>query len=244
MDRQSRLDAAITSIQDRWGVKALHKLKALVNAEEILPIPTGFADLDTLLNGGIRVGCITELVGKPTSGMTTLALKLMASVHAMGEVVVYLDTCNTFDPDYAVRCGVKPDQLVTALPQSPAEGVEILYDLVSQRAARLIMVSSSVPLLLDHTLANALPRLRRRLAKSGCALVFLTPLTDVYSPVSPLPQDAETRLQVTRQAWLGHGADVEGYQIQVTILKQKPRPPGGSVRLDICFAETVRGDAT
>ncbi|CAG0996291.1 partial Protein RecA, partial [Anaerolineae bacterium] len=173
-----------------------------------------------------------------------LALKLIASVHQSDETVVYLDTCHTFDPDYAIRCGVKPDQLVTALPQSPAEGVEILYDLVSQRAARLIVVSSTVPLLADHTLANALPRLRRRLTKSGSALVFLTPLAETYSPLSPLPQDAETRLQVTRQAWLGHGADVEGYQIQVTILKQKPRPPGGSVRLAISFAETVQGDAT
>lgn len=244
MDRQSRLDTVITEIQDRWGVKALHKLKTLVSAEEIPPIPSGFADLDHLLNGGIRVGGITELVGKPTSGMTTLALKLMASVHQSDEMVVYLDTCGAFDPDYAMRCGVKPDQLVTALPQSPAEGVEILYDLVSQRAARLIVVSSTVPLLTDHTLANAMPRLRRRLAKSGTALMFLTPLTDTYPPLSFLPQDAETRLQVTRQAWLGHGVDVEGYQIQVTILKQKPRPPGGSLRLDISFAETVQGDAT
>ncbi len=244
MDRQSRLDAAITSIQDRWGVKALHKLKTLVNAEGIPPIPTGFSALDTLLNGGIRAGYITELVGKPTSGMTTLALKLIASVHQSDDVVVYLDTCGTFDPDYAIRCGVKPDQLVTALPQSPSEGVEILYDLVSQRAARLIVVSSSEPLLTDHILANAIARLRRRLAKSGSALVFLTPLTDAYPSLSPLRQDAETRLQVSRQAWLGQGADVEGYQIQVTVLKHKPWSAGGSVQLDISFAETVQGDAT
>lgn len=244
MDRQSRLDAAVASIQDRWGIKALHKLKALVNAEGIPPIPTGFVALDTLLNGGIRVGCITEIVGKPTSGMTTLALKLIASVHESDEVVVYLDTCGTFDPDYAMRCGVKPDQLVTALPQSAAEGMEILYDLVSQRAAQLIVVSSTVPLLPDHTLAHIMPRLRRRLTKSGSALVFLTPLTDTYPSLSPLLQDAETRLQVTRQAWLGDSADVEGYQIQVTILKHKPLPPGGTVLLDITFVGTVEGDAT
>lgn len=244
MDRQSRLDTVITEIQDRWGVKALHQLKRLLNAEGIPPIPSGFVDLDRLLNGGIRVGGITELVGKPTSGMTTLALKLMVSVHQSDEVVVYVDTCGTFDPDYAMRCGVKPDQLVTALPQSPAEGVEILYDLVSQRAARLIVVSSSVPLLTDHTLVNSMPRLRRRLAKSGTALVFLTPLTDTYPSLSALPQDAETRLKVTRQAWLGNGDDVEGYQIQVTVLKHKPLPPGNAVLLDISFAETVQGDAT
>ncbi|MBZ0314963.1 MAG: hypothetical protein K8L91_00990 [Anaerolineae bacterium] len=98
MDRQSRLDAAVTSIQDRWGVKALHKLKTLVNAEGIPPIPSGFADLDYLLNGGIRVGCITDNLH--CLWKTRKDMPMKSSIH--------YDSLKPFDPIEGTETRIKP----------------------------------------------------------------------------------------------------------------------------------------
>ena len=47
-------------------------------------IPTGFAALDAALGGGVPRQRITEIGGVPTSGMATLALKIVAQAHARG----------------------------------------------------------------------------------------------------------------------------------------------------------------
>src|SRR4051794_6445170 len=100
--RQS-LDAAVAGIRQRFGSHALHTLG---EAESVASVSTGFAKLDKALGiGGVPRGHITEFVGTPTSGIHTMAFKVIASAHRMGEMVVYLDLGQTFDPDYAVRCG-------------------------------------------------------------------------------------------------------------------------------------------
>ena len=65
-------------LQQRFGVNAVGVLGDRVR--EVDPIPTGFAALDAALGqGGIRRGQLSALVGTPTSGATTLALKLLAT---------------------------------------------------------------------------------------------------------------------------------------------------------------------
>ena len=56
-------------------------------------LPTGLHGLDRRLRGGIRVGTLTELVGRAGTAKTQLAMQmcvLAASVHGLGSV--YIDT--------------------------------------------------------------------------------------------------------------------------------------------------------
>ena len=56
-------------------------------------LPTGLHGLDRHLRGGIRVGTLTELVGRAGTAKTQLAMQmcvLAASVHGLGSV--YIDT--------------------------------------------------------------------------------------------------------------------------------------------------------
>src|SRR4051794_10441907 len=77
-DRNATLQQLIVTIQRRWGVRALRRFGQPTH--DLIPvIATGFTDLDAALGiGGIPRGRITEFLGTPTSGMSTIVLTLMA----------------------------------------------------------------------------------------------------------------------------------------------------------------------
>jgi RecA/RadA recombinase len=55
-------------------------------------LPTGVFSLDAALRGGVRVGTITELVGKAGVGKTQLAMQLCVMAAQYGQGCVYIDT--------------------------------------------------------------------------------------------------------------------------------------------------------
>ncbi len=79
-DPSKRLQLTLWDVQKRWGQKALDLLNGPSSTGDSTRISTGFDRLDQMLgSGGIARGRITELLGIPTSGMTTLAHKLTAT---------------------------------------------------------------------------------------------------------------------------------------------------------------------
>jgi recombination protein RecA len=68
--------------------------------------PTGCADLDTALGGGLRRGHLSEITGAASSGRSTLVMRAIAAATARGEMAALVDTCDTFDPPSAAACGV------------------------------------------------------------------------------------------------------------------------------------------
>src|SRR5580693_3551684 len=68
--------------------------------------PTGVSEVDALLEGGLPVGAITELVGAESSGRTSLALSFLASTTRTGSVGAWIDVLNTLDPESAAAAGV------------------------------------------------------------------------------------------------------------------------------------------
>ncbi|HEX4165065.1 MAG TPA: hypothetical protein VHZ55_06275 [Bryobacteraceae bacterium] len=100
---------------------------ALTPAQRIVRqvAPTGIASVDTLLEGGLPLGTLTEMFGTESSGRTSLALAFLARLTQDGRVCAWIDVSNVLKPESAaaagvhlshllwVRCGV-PD---TALPE-------------------------------------------------------------------------------------------------------------------------------
>lgn len=82
--------------------------------------PTGIQVVDELLEGGLPLGAITEVVGPVCSGRTTLALSFLACMTRAKRVCAWIDVSDEFDPESAaatgvelsnllwVRCGVRP----------------------------------------------------------------------------------------------------------------------------------------
>jgi hypothetical protein len=73
---------------------------------------TGIPAADALLDGGLPVGAISELVGPECSGRTSLALAFLAGRTATGRVCAWVDTDDSLDPESAAASGVRLQQLL------------------------------------------------------------------------------------------------------------------------------------
>jgi recombination protein RecA len=83
-------------------------------------LATGIQAVDELLEGGLPLGAITEIVGSEGSGHTSFALSFLARVTQSERVCAWIDVSDTLDPESAaaagvdlsrllwVRCGVQP----------------------------------------------------------------------------------------------------------------------------------------
>ncbi len=74
--------------------------------------PTGVAEVDALLGGGLPVGAITEMVGAESSGRTSLALSFLAGITRIGSVAAWIDISNSLDPESAAAAGVDLPRLL------------------------------------------------------------------------------------------------------------------------------------
>lgn len=86
-----------------------------------------------------------------------------------------------------------------------------------------------------------LRRLHEPLTKAGSAALVLLPLSP---PAYWQALDAYThlRLQIERQAWLYQGYDIAGYQVQVTVLKDRSRPGTRQTVFDLTLEALTRED--
>jgi recombination protein RecA len=73
---------------------------------------TGIEALDDLLQGGLPVGAISEMVGPECSGRTSVALSFLAQMTQAGKVCCWVDVANTFDPASAAAAGVDLKRLL------------------------------------------------------------------------------------------------------------------------------------
>jgi hypothetical protein len=75
-------------------------------------VATGIEILDDVLNGGLPVGAISELVGPECSGRTSVALSFLAQVTQSSKVCAWIDASNAFDPLSAAASGVDLTRLL------------------------------------------------------------------------------------------------------------------------------------
>ena len=59
-----------------------------------------------LLEGGLPVGAVTEMIGAECSGRTALALAFVAQVMQEGKVCAWVDVSDALSPESAAACGV------------------------------------------------------------------------------------------------------------------------------------------
>ncbi len=233
-EKKQRLAEALVAIRRTYGPDALHQLGEANAPTSVPSLSTGFAVLDWALGiGGLPKGHLTQVSGIPTSGAMTLACKVLA--QAVDEAGVWVDLPQTFDADYAARCGVDTANLVLIQPPSLDQALEMLATLVNTAAAAVLMLDTTAKKpRVDQAAFN---RLLSALHRSRCALILVeqagTPL---------LSEKAALRLHFQRERWLRQRQDVNGYRTRVRILKNAWGPSGHSVRLTIGFSTVVDGD--
>lgn len=73
---------------------------------------TGVESLDRLIEGGVPVGAITEIVGEECSGRTSLALSLCSQITHDAKVCAWIDLSNSLHPESAASVGIDLKRLL------------------------------------------------------------------------------------------------------------------------------------
>jgi recombination protein RecA len=75
-------------------------------------LPSGISSIDDLLDGGLPVGAITEIIGSECSGRTSFALSFIAQMTQAEKVCAWVDVSNTLHPESAAAAGVTLNRLL------------------------------------------------------------------------------------------------------------------------------------
>ncbi|MHB8624588.1 MAG: P-loop NTPase family protein [Aggregatilineales bacterium] len=235
-EKKRRLDKAVVAIRREWGQDALRQVTDSEKSSGVPHIPTGFPMLDRALRiGGVPKGHLTQFTGIPTSGAMTLAYKILA--QATGEALVYVDLAQTFDADYAARCGVDTANLLLIQPKALDSALETLTPLLNTAAAAVLALDvHEGKQRIDTAVLN---RLMAALRRSRCALLVVE-----RAETALFSTKAAIHLHLKRECWLYQRQDVNGYRVQVRIIRNQFGQSGQSVRLVVGFSAIVRGDGT
>jgi hypothetical protein len=75
-------------------------------------VPTGMADLDARLDGGIPRGHLSEVIGPRSSGRLAVLVSALAGATSRGEAVALIDPLDMFDPVSAASSGIDFQRLL------------------------------------------------------------------------------------------------------------------------------------
>ncbi len=75
-------------------------------------LPTGISTIDSLLDGGLPIGAVTEMIGAECSGRTALALSFLAQVTKLERVCAWVDVSDALSPESAAASGIDLKRLL------------------------------------------------------------------------------------------------------------------------------------
>ncbi|MDX1982448.1 MAG: ATPase domain-containing protein [Bryobacteraceae bacterium] len=118
-------------------------------------ISTGSDALDAMFGcGGLPRGRVVELFGSSGCGKTTLSLLWIASAQRQGLNAVFVDLERSLDPDWAVACGARLEDLIVLSPVSAEEGTAMMESLLTSFGVDLLVVDSAAALVSESELAT------------------------------------------------------------------------------------------
>jgi len=118
---------------------------------EVERVSTGSEPIDSLLNGGIEKGLITNVFGESGSGKTNLCVQVAAEVAKNGGKVIYIDTEKGFSPERFSQIASEKDleNMLLMEPydfQEQADRINALEGVVEEEEPELVIVDSMVSL--------------------------------------------------------------------------------------------------
>lgn len=145
-----RLDDLFGRIEKRFGKEAIVGTNV-----EVETVSSGSLALDNVLGGGWALGRIHECFGNESSGKSTCALHLCASVQkTQKKAVGYVDVEQALDLDYARKLGVdiSNDNWILSQPNSAEEAMEIIREMLMCPEIGLVVLDSVAGLVPQATL--------------------------------------------------------------------------------------------
>lgn len=135
------LDEVLQKLKKKYG-PSLVVSASDIKVVECERASTGSFALDLELGGGLPFGRIIEFFGKESSGKTTMALKVVASVQKMGKRAVFIDVESSFDPKWAKLMGVDMEKLTLSQPETAEEALEVLEAVLRSGECGIVVLDS------------------------------------------------------------------------------------------------------
>jgi len=229
-------------------------------------IPTGSLKLDAALGiGGLPGGQLVEISGPQSSGKTTLCQHIIAESQKLDGVCALIDADQTWDPRYALRCGVDINRLVVCNTFNTTAAFDSLSILAKSGALSVIVldsISSLVPLksspsdqvLLDHEdlqlqISKTLREISTAIRKYHTAVIF-TCLTlprsqAVYHALAfhtsrlALKLQASIRIRLSPLHMLQKSGKNIGRRVRAQIIKNSFHPCQQFADLDIMYGNGI-----
>ena len=250
--KEKALNAAISNLEDSFGVGTVMRLGEKPKNLEIKAISTGSLALDVALGiGGVPRGRVTEIFGAEAAGKSSLAMSTVAQAQKAGGTCAYVDVEHALDPNYARILGVDIENLIISQPDSAESALEVVDQLVRTGALDIVVLDSVAALVpsseLDgnmgsfrigeqaRLMSQALRKLTGGVSKTNTACIFINQLRvkvgtfygnpEVTSGGNALKYYASVRIDLRRREILKLQDKPIGSRIRARVVKNKVAPP-------------------